>query len=216
MLHLHRFTALVFILLYATVLYAQPSASTGSTADTNEETVTPYMDQQVRNRFSIWAGYSFNSATIIGETANASLGMLGINYNRRIFEFRKIAFEYSADLNFFANYDYPEFNQENSRNILQGLGFSPVGFQLNFDDARKVYPYFRSSGGLMVMEAPFPDNRGTKLNFTFELGAGLEFAIMKHTHLFLGYKYHHLSNGETGQINPGVDSNLFYGGLTIF
>jgi hypothetical protein len=31
----------------------------------------------------------------------------------------------------------------------------------------------------------------------------------------IGYKYHHLSNAETGTINPGIDSNIIYLGFSI-
>lgn len=68
----------------------------------------------------------------------------------------------------------------------------------------------------MYFKKPFPDDRGVPFNFTLELGGGLEIVLLKNASLTLGYKYHHMSNGQFGQINPGVDSNVFYAGFTIF
>ena len=68
----------------------------------------------------------------------------------------------------------------------------------------------------MHLTEPFPDNRGTKFNFTLEIGGGIEIKLFNNAFMTLGYKYHHMSNGRLGRINPGVDSNVFYGGITIF
>ncbi len=68
----------------------------------------------------------------------------------------------------------------------------------------------------MYFKKPFPDERGVPFNFTLELGGGIEIIILENISLTAGYKYHHMSNGQFGEVNPGVDSNIFYTGFTIF
>jgi opacity protein-like surface antigen len=79
-----------------------------------------------------------------------------------------------------------------------------------------IQPFLKSSTGFMYLDNPFPDDRGIKLNFVFEVGTGVEILLTDFSSLTLGYKYHHMSNGEIGQVNPGVDSNIIYGALTFF
>jgi len=57
---------------------------------------------------------------------------------------------------------------------------------------------------------PIPSERGAQVNFTFNVGAGVRVVLTPDLLLSAGYRYHHLSNGFRGQINPGVDANLLY------
>jgi len=59
-----------------------------------------------------------------------------------------------------------------------------------------------------------PNALGRSLNFMFDLGAGVRVVLTPTLTLTAGYRYHHLSNGFRGQINPGVDANLFRLGVT--
>jgi hypothetical protein len=47
------------------------------------------------------------------------------------------------------------------------------------------------------------------------VGAGLRLVLTTRTTLTVGYRYHHLSNGFRGKINPGVDANLVYLGVSL-
>jgi opacity protein-like surface antigen len=49
----------------------------------------------------------------------------------------------------------------------------------------------------------------------FDVGAGVRVVLTPTLTLTAGYRYHHLSNGFRGQINPGVDANLFRLGVTV-
>lgn len=169
------------------------------------------------HEFQVWGGYSFNSFNSIwGKTPDVQLEILGLRYNRKFLELIANTVEYTIGFTLYANYEYPEFTEEHNRNSISGFGLAPLGFQFNFNNKHNVQPFLKTSGGFIYLEEPFPDNRGIKFNFTLELGGGLEFMLGEHSSLSLGYKYHHLSNGEMGHVNPGIDSNLFYAGITIF
>lgn len=90
-----------------------------------------------------------------------------------------------------------------------GEGMSPVGFQWNFMPRRKSQPFFIGHGGYMYSTRPIPIDGAGSFNFTFDLGAGLEF-YRSHTRSIRGeLRYHHISNHETANANPGID-NLLY------
>lgn len=94
-----------------------------------------------------------------------------------------------------------------------GVGIAPVGLQVNYRLHRAVQPYLRMTTGVAYFFSAVPDVRGKHLNFTLEIGAGVQSALTDRILLTLGYRYHHLSNGFRGDINPGVDSHLLHVGL---
>jgi opacity protein-like surface antigen len=62
---------------------------------------------------------------------------------------------------------------------------------------------------------PVPTDLGKQFNFTFDVGAGVQVVLTSNLLLTVGYRYHHLSNGFRGQINPGVDASLFHFGVAM-
>jgi hypothetical protein len=95
-----------------------------------------------------------------------------------------------------------------------GAGVAPFGFKLYLRSGRSVRFYGAGAiGGLwFTREMPVPDAR--RFNASFEYGAGLEFLRARRNALALGYKFHHLSNANSAAANPGLDSNVFYLGLS--
>lgn len=168
------------------------------------------------NKITLWGGYAFDSFQLWGKTSDVTLGLLGVRYNRSFLRYDNLSLDYTLTLDLFAHYTYPAYTEERERTSLSGVGFSPLGFQVNFLDDLPVHPFLKTSGGFMYLTRPFPDKRGKKLNFTFGAGGGLDFKITQHTSLFIAYRFFHTSNAETGQINPGIDSSFFYGGITFY
>jgi len=162
-------------------------------------------------------GYSFASTKgFWGKIPKASLSIYTIRYNRKLVTYNsKHLLEYTTEVNLAANYtlaDTPRYQAGS----YSGIGITPLGFQINLNQHNKVQPFLKSSAGFMYFKKPFPDNRGVQFNLTLELGTGVEIMIFDNISLSVGYKYHHMSNGQLGEINPGIDSNIFYTGFTIF
>ena len=184
------------------------------TAETNIEWLS--VSEPHVHEVSFWGGYAFDSFKLWGKTPDATLGQLGLGYNRRFLRIGNQLFRYRFTINLFSKITYPEFEQERNRTSLSGFGLTPLGLRINFLQNRKLQPFFDTAGGLIVFNEPFPDFRGKKFNYTLGLGGGIEVLINSHSSLSLGYKYLHLSNGESGQVNPGVDSGFFFLALTLF
>lgn len=163
------------------------------------------------------AGYSFGSTKgFWGKIPKATLSIYTIRYNRKLITYNnKHLLEYVTEANLAANYTLSNTRGYQSGSF-SGFGITPIGFQLNINRDHIIQPFFKSSAGFMYFKKPFPDERGVPFNFTLELGGGIEIMILDDISLSAGYKYHHMSNGQFGEVNPGVDSNIFYTGITIF
>ena len=162
-------------------------------------------------------GYSFGSTKgFWGKIPKATLSIYTIRYNRKLVTYNaKHLLEYTAEANLAANYTLSNTARYQAGSY-SGFGITPLGFQFNINQQNTVQPFIKSSTGFMYFKKPFPDGRGVQFNLTLELGAGVEIMVLENISLSVGYKYHHMSNGHLGEINPGVDSNIFYTGFTIF
>ncbi len=69
--------------------------------------------------------------------------------------------------------------------------------------------YLEGGAGLMYATNKVPFN-GSKFNFTPQAGGGISFNINDQARLFLGARWHHISNANTQSRNPGRDSVIGY------
>lgn len=89
-----------------------------------------------------------------------------------------------------------------------GEAISPVGFQWNFRPRHKTQPFLIGHGGTMYSTRPIPIDTAGSFNFTFDLGAGIELYRSKTQSVRAEYRYHHISNDDTANENPGIDNGL--------
>lgn len=172
--------------------------------------------QQHLHEISFWAGYSIGSPHLWGKTPNVSLRYFGLRYNRKFLDFHSTEIEYIFKVGIYSEIFYPMFVKGRPKNSLSGFGIAPLGFQINFRDDKTIQPFLNTTGGFVILNQPFPDWRGKKFNFTFGIAGGVEFMLSHSISLSLGLRFHHLSNGERGMVNPGIDSSIFYSAITIF
>jgi opacity protein-like surface antigen len=95
------------------------------------------------------------------------------------------------------------------------VGGSPIGAQVNFVHFRRVEPFLTSGGGFLYFNHRMFG--ATQFNFTAQLGGGVQlFTSSRRTAIDIGYKYHHISNANLGNQNPGLDSHMLFIGLSLF
>ncbi len=207
---------LLFFLIGTSAAQEKPNGKPGVSSSEQKGWKWISGKQRDIHELSLWGGYAFDSIRLWGKITDSTLGQYGIRYNRKTAMLFTHLLEYTFELYLHSRYTYP-YGKENqvAQKRLSGYGFSPLGFQINFFTEEKIQPFFKSSGGFMWLEAPFPDERGKKFNFTFGVGGGIETQLAPYASLTLGYRYFHLSNFHRGEVNPGVDSSFFYGGLTF-
>jgi hypothetical protein len=203
-------TVLFFILIFALMpakFYAQ--------------TAGDYALDEGMNEWGGWAGGSFDSPTVIGTAEDRKYFTAGLRYGRVFSASKRVAYEYTFDAVPVAVVFQPEFarffNRRPSSSVY-GAGLSPIGFKVNFNRQGRVKPFASGSAGFLYFREPVPADvpRATRFNFTFDFGGGVQFFTRPRQALTVGYKFHHISNANRSDVNPGLDNNLFYVGYSVF
>ncbi len=187
-----------------------------------------------KNEFSVWSGFAPDIPRVFGGSRESTFGEIGFRYSRRIATTKNLAIKYQVDFIPLAIINYREerifggivpntFTVARDRTTAYGVGLTPVNFQLNFRRRSKIQPFITAEAGLLIFNKKIPDDRsplrpnqvGRQFNFTLAGGGGVEFLTESARSYTLGFKFHHISNASTGNINPGFDQNLFYFGYTF-
>lgn len=95
-----------------------------------------------------------------------------------------------------------------------GFGATPAGIQGYLRANERISVFVSTSAGAawFTRDMPVPDAR--QLNFLVDLGGGIRIARGSGSAFVAGAKFHHMSNGNMGRQNPGVDGNFVYAGLS--
>lgn len=89
-----------------------------------------------------------------------------------------------------------------------GQAMSPFGLRWNFRPQHRLQPFLDGHGGFMYSTQPIPVANAGSFNFLFDFGAGLELYRSGTRSCRLEYRYHHISNDDTADSNPGIDNGL--------
>jgi lipid A 3-O-deacylase len=76
-------------------------------------------------------------------------------------------------------------------------------------------PYAFAGGGIVYTNLDLP-TMGTKLNFSYQGGTGLQYLIRQDLAIMGEYRYQHISNAGTGTPNEPLNSSHFLVGITRF
>lgn len=103
-----------------------------------------------------------------------------------------------------------------SRRTTYGFGLEPVGFDFNFRRRHKFQPVIGINGGFAIFRRDVPVANSNSFNFTFSLRGGMQIFTSQSRSVTIGYRFHHISNANTGNpFNPGIDSNFIYAGYSF-
>jgi len=93
-----------------------------------------------------------------------------------------------------------------------GLG---LAFRYHFLSLGRLVPYVEAAGFAGGTNLKIPEIRS---DFTFLLwgGPGLEYFVTDRTAIYAGYRYEHVSNGNTSKPNRGFESNAAVIGVSFF
>jgi lipid A 3-O-deacylase len=97
-------------------------------------------------------------------------------------------------------------------NRVEGAGVSPAMFRWNLREHGPFHPFLELAGGVVATDREVPEGT-TRWNFTAHAGAGARVRVAPRWAVMVGYRYHHLSNGNSVARNPGINSNVGYLGL---
>ncbi|HEU4343367.1 MAG TPA: acyloxyacyl hydrolase [Candidatus Binatia bacterium] len=202
----------VSFLLPATLIFCTPLHSAEPSQGTAQSS---YALLEGTNEFGLWVGGSPDSTRSIGKTEDRKLLLVALRYGRVLAAWESTSLEYTLDIFPAAVVFVPE-DAGRSRSTIYGAGISPLGLKLNFGQQSWIKPFVGASVGFLYFEDDVPVPRSSRFNFTPEIGLGLQFFLSPKNAATVGYKFHHISNANTGRRNPGMDSHVFYAGFSFF
>jgi opacity protein-like surface antigen len=194
------------------------------------------------NEYQVWGGYSPDSLTWIGKSEARRLFMAGAGWRRVLLATDKFAWKFTLDIVPVALVSQPTLNGTETvqsfsnagqftaacqaagitdcptfgRRTTYGIGFAPIGFEFNFRRRRRVQPVLGINAGLLHFSRDVPIAHSAATNFTFGLGAGLQIFTSPSRSITVAYRFHHISNANSGNpFNPGIDSNFLYVGYSF-
>lgn len=189
---------ILFWLLPLTTLHAQQSNVS------NERYVSTTM------------GYSSNSVILLGKTPDTRTFYSYFGYGKQIKSpITGVKAFVTRGIMPFLEFNYPKRDAGSRRDIVSGFGISPLGY--NFVKPFKFFDLETGiKSGLTLINKTFPTDKGRRLNYSFDIKLAIQRQLFSKTYLSLGYKFHHISNAQTGSENPGVDSNFLFFSLKQF
>lgn len=80
---------------------------------------------------------------------------------------------------------------------------------------KRVYPYIFLGGGALFVDLGLP-TMGSRLNFSYQTGIGIQYLIRNHLAITAEYRYHHISNAGTAEPNEPLNSSKILFGVSLF
>lgn len=94
-----------------------------------------------------------------------------------------------------------------------------AGFNLlyehHFSSRNRVRPVWKIGAGFLYANREIPEGE-TQHNFSLLTDFGVDVMVSDRMALFLGYRFHHLSNADTGDRNPGLNAHTMMFGLSFY
>ena len=87
-------------------------------------------------------------------------------------------------------------------------------FRWHFIQKHRYTIYLDGGAGVLYTNENVP-RRGSKFNFTPQAGLGMTFDVGREMRLMVGTRWHHASNADLFEDNPGRDSVIGYVGLSM-
>ncbi|MFH1763118.1 MAG: acyloxyacyl hydrolase, partial [Gemmatimonadota bacterium] len=78
-----------------------------------------------------------------------------------------------------------------------------------------LYPYVFAGGGVLFVDLGLP-TMGSRVNFCYQGGTGLQYLIRGDLAVTAEYRYHHISNAGTAEPNEPLNSSKVLLGISLF
>lgn len=80
---------------------------------------------------------------------------------------------------------------------------------------KRFYPYAFMGGGALFVDLGLP-TMGSRLNFSYQAGIGIQYLIRNDVAVTAEYRYHHISNAGTADPNEPLNSSKILFGISLF
>lgn len=182
----------------------------------NVELTSAQSGSDDENRFKpalgLTGSYSSNSFKAWGTMENTRQAFLNLQFIHSDIDLNQYRLLISSELIVSGWIRFPDDGVNGPRESVYGIGLVPAKAYFPFIK-KNTTPFFTTSAGIFVTNRAFPDFRGAKLNYVLEFGMGYQIELGSKRLLHVGYKLHHLSNGNRAVENPGIDSHMLFLGI---
>ena len=192
-----RAISLLSSILFTTMFFTSPTCA---------------QERAAGNEFGVWFGGQTGNAHAFASTINSRMYQVEGRYSRLFYANRLFALRYVAEAIPLSLVGDPQANGQ--RVYAYGTGGSPIGLQINLLHYRRVQPFVTSGGGFLCFNRRMFGE--TQFNFTAQIAAGVQLFTSRRHSVDFGYEYHHISNANLGNHNPGMDSQVVFVGVSFF
>ena len=95
-----------------------------------------------------------------------------------------------------------------------GIGVTPMVWRWNFEPRGRLVHFAELAGGALWTRDPVPA-RTTTANFTAHVSYGVRYFLQQHLAVVASYRFHHISNGNRLERNPGVNAHVMQFGVSV-
>jgi lipid A 3-O-deacylase len=95
-----------------------------------------------------------------------------------------------------------------------GFGLTPLVWRWNFEPRQKLASFVEVAGGGLWTGEDIPE-RTTTANFTAHGSYGIRYFISPSRTINVAYRFHHISNGNRLERNPGVNAHIVMVGMSV-
>lgn len=224
-----RSTRLNCVLLLSAVSMLASSGALGqATGDTQQPesagTGAPPIRQRVESDLTFEGQGSFGNYKIFAQGTDSKLFTGGVEYDRHswgyflgsqvyyVAEFLPfVLLNEPAELNY---YGVVESTNKGRRQLVPGIGITPIGFRLLWRDGKAIKPYLMAKGGLLVFTQKALSPNASYENISLQSSVGLQIRLTKRVDLRVGMGDYHFSNAFVVPSNPGLDVMSYMYGIS--
>lgn len=160
--------------------------------------------------WSVFGTYGFNQV-INGSAAHIDIGTAGLRWSRlwreRLGGFLRGHPAVAVEL-----LPLIAFVGRNRRTLAAGAN---LVYEHHFAAHGRLLPVWRIGAGFLYANAPVPV-RETRHNFSLLTGLGVDILVSERSAVSVGYRFHHVSNANTGNINPGINTHAIVFGMAFY
>jgi hypothetical protein len=211
-----------------TMLMCGSLASAQDVPQSLEPENSAYTLKRGDNELGFWGGGSFVATTVFGglteaEASDRKFFVAAFRYGRTLAANDSVALQYTFDAIplAVATGNIVEVTTVGPitsfrRATAYGAGLTPLGLQLDFANGSRVHPFIHVNGGGLIFNQSVPLPDAGKFAFVGEAGTGLRIFTSERRAVTLGFRFHHISNGDRTGSNRGLNQVVISAGFSVF
>jgi Lipid A 3-O-deacylase (PagL) len=173
----------------------------------------PALRQPPQSELAVEGMASYGNYRIFASGTDCKLYTSGLEYDRNSWGYFLTArMDYVAELLPFVLLNEPAKadmwgNPESTaRQLVPGIGISPIGLRMMWRSKHALKPYLTVKGGVIAFDKKVLSTEATYLNFSLQSGIGVQVRLTQRVDLRLGlFNDFHFSNAFMVPVNPGLD-----------